>query len=72
MNKSDLMEGGKLSDYLQIYNPDFLFQIGIVYKGQLIIRLEDFVLLPHVNNLKFTAYVNDDTQSRVMGLWERY
>lgn len=74
VNRSDLMENGKLSDYVQISNANSQFQIAFVHKGTTVWKIDDILLLPHVNNIQSTAYtqnVQGGNTNRMMGLWDR-
>jgi hypothetical protein len=56
--KDELSEDKKLSDFMKIYNPDSVFQIGFVYQNEQFLRIDDILLLPHINNLDVTAWID--------------
>lgn len=72
--RDEISEDAKLSDYLQINNPDHFFSIAFIYKGAMFHRIDDILLLPHVNNLDTTSWTHSGDGVdilRIFGLFER-
>lgn len=71
--RNEISEDAKLSDYLQINNwEEGPLSIAFIYNGAMFHRIDNILLLPHVNNLDATSFTRDGmANSKIMGLWER-